>query len=72
MYCVFGGTHHGCKKIFISHSSKDEVIINSFIEKILMLGCGFRRTDIFCTLDHTVIRTGDDFRNEIIGNMKCI
>lgn len=58
------------KKIFISHSSEDEVIINSFIEKILMLGCGFKRSDIFCTLDHTAIRTGDDFRDEIIRNMK--
>lgn len=58
------------RKIFISHSSEDEVIINAFVEKILRLGCGFKRTDIFCTLDHTVIRTGDDFRNEIIKNMK--
>lgn len=57
-------------KIFISHSSEDEVIIKGFIEKILMLGCGFKRSDIFCTLDHTVIRTGDDFRNEIVDNMK--
>jgi len=58
------------RKIFISHSSEDEVIIDGFIEKILMLGCGFKRADIFCTLDHTAIRTGDDFRNEIIKNMK--
>ena len=58
------------KKFFISHSTEDEIIINGFIEKILMLGCGFKRPDIFCTLDHTVIRTGDDFRNEIIKNMK--
>lgn len=57
-------------KFFISHSTEDEVIINGFIEKILMLGCGFKRPDIFCTLNHTVIRTGDDFRNEIIKNMK--
>lgn len=57
-------------KFFISHSSEDEVIVNAFIEKILMLGCGFKRPDIFCTLDHTVIRTGDDFRNEIIKNMR--
>ena len=62
---------HDTYKFFISHSSEDEVIVNAFIEKILMLGCGFKRPDIFCTLDHTVIRTGDDFRNEIIKNMKC-
>ncbi len=61
---------HNTYKLFISHSSEDESIINCFIEKVLMLGCGFKRTDIFCTLDHTVIRTGDDFRNEIIENMK--
>ena len=60
----------GAKKIFISHSSDDETIIKAFIEKILLLGCGFRSDDIFCTLDHTSIRTGDDFRNEIIANMK--
>ena len=57
-------------KIFISHSSMDETIVKGFIEKILMLGCGFKRTDIFCTLDHTVIRTGDDFRDEIIETMR--
>ena len=57
-------------KVFISHSSKDETIVNSFVEKVLMLGCGFTRTDIFCTLDHTSIHTGDDFRTEIIENMK--
>lgn len=34
------------------------------------MGCGFNAKDIFCTLDHTSIRTGDDFRNEIIANMK--
>ena len=60
----------GDRKIFISHSSADETIVNGFIKNILMAGCGFRRTDIFCTLDHTVIRTGDDFRNEIVKNMK--
>ena len=60
------------RKLFISHSSEDKTIVNGFIKNILMLGCGFRKTDIFCTLDHTVIRTGDDFRDEIIENMrKC-
>jgi len=58
------------RKIFISHSSEDKTIVNGFIKDILMLGCGLRRNEIFCTLDHTVIRTGDDFRNEIIENMK--
>lgn len=57
-------------KLFVSHSSGDETIVNGFVKDILMVGCGFRRTDIFCTLDHTVIRTGDDFRDEIIENMR--
>lgn len=35
-----------------------------------MLGCKFERTDIFCTLDHSAIHTGEDFRNEIVKNMK--
>lgn len=58
------------RKIFISHSSDDVIIVNAFIKDILMVGCGLRRSDIFCTLDHTAIRTGDDFRNEIIANMR--
>lgn len=63
-------TRKNAKRIFISHSSQDETIVKGFIKDILMAGCGFRRTDIFCTLDHTAIRTGDDFRNEIVENMK--
>ena len=58
-------------KLFVSYSSKDESIINCFIEKILKLGCGFNRSEIFCTIDHTAIHTGYDFRNEIIKNMKA-
>ena len=34
-----------------------------------MLECKFERTDIFCTLDHSAIRTGEDFRNEIVKNI---
>ena len=60
---------HG-KKIFISHSSKDRDIVNGFIKEILKIGCGFKDSDIFCTLDPTVIRTGDDFREKIVENMK--
>ncbi|MDY6327361.1 MAG: toll/interleukin-1 receptor domain-containing protein [Bacteroidales bacterium] len=59
-----------CPKFFISHSSDDALIIKGFVEKILQLGCGFKRTDIFCTLDHTAIRTGDEFRDVIIDKMK--
>lgn len=59
------------KKIFISHATNDEIIIKAFINEILIMGCGFKSNDIFCTLDHTSIRTGDYFRDEIISNMKC-
>ena len=58
------------KKFFISHSTDDKDIINSFIKEILKIGCGFKDEDIFCTLDPTAIRTGDDFREKIIENMK--
>lgn len=58
------------KKIFISHSTDDKDIIYNFIKEILKIGCGFRDEDIFCTLDSTVIRTGDDFRDKIVENMK--
>lgn len=62
--------HQGIKKIFISHASADSTLVNAFVKEILMLGCGFKNDDIFCTLDHTSIRTGDDFRQEIIANMR--
>lgn len=57
-------------KFFISHSSDDKDTVDGFIKNILMLGCGFRKSDIFCTLDPASIRTGDDFREKIIENMK--
>ena len=62
--------HHGTKKIFVSHASADATIVNAFVKEILLVGCGFKANDIFCTLDHTSIRTGDDFRSEIVANMK--
>ena len=65
-YCINSDN----KKIFISHSSKDKYIINGFIKEILKIGCGFKDDDIFCTLDSSVIRTGDDFREKIIENMR--
>lgn len=58
------------RKFFISHSSKDRAIVNGFIKEVLKIGCGFKDSDIFCTLDSTVIRTGDDFREKIVENMK--
>ena len=58
------------RKLFISHSSKDNAIVNGFIKEILKIGCGFKDSDIFCTLDSTVIRTGDDFRMKIVENLR--
>lgn len=58
------------RKIFVSHASDDAPIVNAFIKEILRLGCNFELDDIFCTLDHTAIRTGDDFREQIVENMK--
>lgn len=58
------------RKIFVSHASDDAPIVNAFIKEILWLGCNFKSDDIFCTLDHTSIRTGDDFREQIVENMK--
>lgn len=69
-YRILASLYNHPKKIFISHSSEDKDIVNGFVKEILMLGCKFERTDIFCTLDHSAIRTGEDFRNEIVKNMK--
>ena len=61
---------HKSRKFFISHSSDDKIIVNGFIKEILKIGCGFKDGDIFCTLDPTVIRTGDDFRLKIVENLR--
>ena len=37
------------KKVFVSHSSRDEEIVSSFVEKILIAGCGIKREDIMYT-----------------------
>ena len=61
--------HHE-KKIFISYSSKDEDIVRKFRTDILLAACSLSAKEIFCTIDHSVIKTGEDFRNEIVRNMK--
>lgn len=68
---VLDGLYEEAPKIFISHSSADKEIVKAFVEKILMLGCGFEKDDIFCTLNSDAIDLGDDFRNSIIENMRC-
>ncbi len=58
------------RKIFISHSHSDKPIVNGFVKEILKVGCGFKDSDLFCTLDSSSIRTGDDFREKIVENMR--
>lgn len=60
----------GKRKIFISHSHSDKTIVDSFVKEILKVSCGFKDSDIFCTLDTSTIRTGDDFREKIVENMR--
>ena len=51
-------------KIFISHSSKDRSVVESFINSILRLGCGLQPTDVLCSsIEATGIKTGKDIRN---------
>ncbi|HJD45886.1 MAG TPA: toll/interleukin-1 receptor domain-containing protein [Candidatus Mediterraneibacter norfolkensis] len=52
------------KKIFISYSSKDQKMVDSFIE-FLQLGMGIRRQDIFCTACPDMLETGKAFIEKI-------
>jgi hypothetical protein len=54
------------KRIFISHASKDEEIVNAFFYEILVGGLTVNPNDIFCTTtDGTKIKSGEDWRDEI-------
>lgn len=64
-------TNTPAAKIFISHSSKDKILVNQFVEKILILGCGLNDEQIFCTsIEGLGIKTGSDFREHIRQNLK--
>ncbi len=57
-------------KIFISHSSKDKVFIEKFVDHILKLGLNFSSDEIFCTsIEETGIKNGEDIREHIRKNM---
>ncbi|MCH2488714.1 MAG: toll/interleukin-1 receptor domain-containing protein [Flavobacteriales bacterium] len=57
-------------KIFISHSSKDKYLVDAFVEKILISGCGINEKNIFCTsIEGLGIKTGNDFRNHILSEL---
>ena len=58
-----------CKKIFISHSSKDKEIVDSFVT-LLTRGGGIAQDDIFCTsIDGMKITNGEDIRKHIQENV---
>ena len=58
-----------CKKVFISHSSKDKEIVDSFIT-LLTRGGGIAQDDIFCTsIDGMKITNGEDLRKHIQENV---
>lgn len=65
--------HTSGKKIFISHSSNDKLVIEAFVDEILQLGIGFSKEDIFCTsIEEMRIRNGEDMRIHIQANLnKC-
>ena len=59
----------GCKKIFISHSSKDSLIVDGFVT-LLIRGAGLSQDDIFCTsVDGMKISNGNDLREHIYNNI---
>ena len=58
-----------CKKIFISHSSKDKTIVDSFVT-LLTRGVGVAQGDVFCTsIDGMKITNGEDIRKHIQENV---
>lgn len=59
------------KKIFISHSSKDNPIVQLFVDDILQLGIGLKQEHIFCTsIEDMGIKNGEDIRKHIHENIK--
>lgn len=58
-----------CKKVFISHSSKDKEIVDAFVT-LLTRGAGISQDDIFCTsIDGMKIANGEDIRKHIQENV---
>jgi hypothetical protein len=59
------------KRIFISHSSLDEKIVNDFVNIILQNGLGINPIqDVFCTsVEGLKIQSGEDFRISIKQNI---
>ncbi len=55
-------------KIFISHSSKDAVLVERFSE-FLQMGMNLHQNDIFCTSMQGTLPTGEDFITAIKNSM---
>ena len=69
--CVLALEKKRSKRIFISHSSKDEEVVKMFVDHILQLGIGLSFDDIFCTsIEEMGIKNGEDLRNHIWNNVK--
>ena len=59
------------KRVFISHSSKDEQLVKDFVNHILCLGIGLNPDDIFCSsIEDMTIRNGEDIRKHIQDNIR--
>jgi hypothetical protein len=57
--------------IFISHSTEDKDIVNSFRENILQLGLDVPKDNIFCSSNpSTGIKTGEDIPDELKNALK--
>jgi len=60
------------KNIFISHAIKDRVIVNDFVDIILVGGLSVPIDQIFCvSTDGTKIKSGIDWRDSIKENLIC-
>ncbi|MBQ4479567.1 MAG: toll/interleukin-1 receptor domain-containing protein [Victivallales bacterium] len=61
-----------CKKVFISHSSRDKAIVDAFVT-LLTRGGGLSQNDIFCTsIDGMKIKNGEDLRKHIQTNVNFV
>ncbi|MCM1139525.1 MAG: toll/interleukin-1 receptor domain-containing protein [Muribaculum sp.] len=65
------GTDSQVPKIFISHSHADAERVRSFVNNILILGCGLNNKNIFCSsIESAGIKTGEDLRNRLKSEIK--
>lgn len=59
------------KKLFISHASKDKLLIDRFVDLVLDTGCSLNRDEIFYTSDPDLgIKPGKDFIDYIKQNLE--